>query len=96
MTSSEWHPPLMILSCYTTIILKPLLKLKSQGPIDAPSIFYATITLSERSWIEMMSTFRKKIDRKENLTDPFTKTLRIKEFDHYKSKMGIRYCTDWL
>ena len=37
-----------------------------------------------------------KIDRKENLTDPFIKTLSVKEFEDYKSKMGIRYYTDWL
>ena len=37
-----------------------------------------------------------KIDGKENLTDPFTKAITVKEFDDYKSKMGIRYCTDWL
>ena len=35
-----------------------------------------------------------KIDRKENLIDPFTKALDVKEFEDYKSKMGIRYCTD--
>ena len=33
---------------------------------------------------------------KENLADPLTKALSVKEFDHHKSKMGIRYCTDWL
>ena len=37
-----------------------------------------------------------KIDRKENLADPFTKALAIKEFDNHKSKMGIRYCAEWL
>ena len=37
-----------------------------------------------------------KIDGKKNLTDPFTKAIVVKEFDDYKSKMGIRYCTDWL
>ena len=37
-----------------------------------------------------------KIDGKENLADPFTKAIAVKEFDNYKSKMGIRYCTDWL
>ena len=37
-----------------------------------------------------------KIDEKENLTDLFTKALRIKEFDDHKSKMDIRYCTDWF
>ena len=30
-----------------------------------------------------------KIDEKENLTDPLTKALVIKEFDNHKSKMGI-------
>ena len=37
-----------------------------------------------------------KIDRKKNLTDPFTKALAIKEFDNHKLKMGIRYYTEWL
>ena len=37
-----------------------------------------------------------KIDKKENLTNPFTKILDVKEFEDYKSKMGIWYCTDWL
>ena len=37
-----------------------------------------------------------KIDGKENLADPFTKAIAVKEFDDFKSKMGIRYCTDWL
>ena len=37
-----------------------------------------------------------KIDEKENLADPLTKTLSIKEFDYHKSKMGIRYYTNWL
>ena len=35
-----------------------------------------------------------KIDGKKNLVDPFTKAIAVKEFDNYKSKMGIRYCTD--
>ena len=30
-----------------------------------------------------------KIDGKENLTDPFTKALTIKEFDNHKSKMVL-------
>ena len=37
-----------------------------------------------------------KINRKENLADPFTKAIKIKEFDRYKWKMDIRYCSDWL
>ena len=37
-----------------------------------------------------------KIDGRKNLTDPFTKAIEIKKFDDHKSKMGIRYCIDWL
>ena len=37
-----------------------------------------------------------KIDGRKNLADPFTKALRIKKFDDHKSKMDIRYCTNWL
>ena len=37
-----------------------------------------------------------KIDRKKNLTNPFTKALSVKEFEDYKIKMGIQYYTDWL
>ena len=36
-----------------------------------------------------------KIDGKKNPTDPFTKAIKIKEFDGYKWKMGIRYYSDW-
>ena len=35
-----------------------------------------------------------KIDGKENLADPFTKAIAVKEFDDFKSKMDIRYCSD--
>ena len=38
----------------------------------------------------------RKIDEKENIVDPLTKPLGIKEFDDYKRKMGIRYSIDWL
>ena len=31
-----------------------------------------------------------KIDGKDNMADPFTKALRIKEFDEHKWKMDIR------
>ena len=34
-----------------------------------------------------------KIDGKENMTDPFTKALGVKESEDYKSKMDIQYCT---
>ena len=30
-----------------------------------------------------------KVNEKENLTDPFTKILDVKEFEDYKSKIGI-------
>ena len=30
-----------------------------------------------------------KIDEKKDLTDPFTKALKIKKFDDYKLKIGI-------
>ena len=35
-----------------------------------------------------------KIDGKENVADPFTKALAIKEFDNHKLKEGIRYCAE--
>ena len=37
-----------------------------------------------------------KIDGKDNLTDPLTKTLTVKMFEDHKIKMGISYCNDWL
>ena len=37
-----------------------------------------------------------KIDGKENLAYLFTKSIRIKEFDRYKWKMGIQYSSNWL
>ena len=37
-----------------------------------------------------------KIDKKENLADPFTKALEIKKFDDFKWKMDIKYYPDWL
>ena len=36
-----------------------------------------------------------KIDEKENLDDPLTKALGVKEFDDYRRKMDIRYHADW-
>ena len=63
-TSSEWHPPSMALSCYTAIVLEPLLKSKSWSSISAPSIFYTATILSERSWIEMTSIFWRLIEKR--------------------------------
>ena len=37
-----------------------------------------------------------KIDERKNLADPFTKALKIKEFDDHKLKMGKWYYTDSL
>ena len=53
--------------------------------------FHLVWEIVDRSDIDLQ-----KIDGKENLTDPFTKALTIKEFDNHKSKMGIRYCAEWL
>ena len=36
----------------------------------------------------------RKIDGKENMADPLTKPIGIKEFDDHKRKMGIRYSID--
>ena len=49
-----------------------------------------------REIVERGDVNLQKIDGKENLADPFTKALSVKEFDYHKSKMGIRYCTNWL
>ena len=35
-----------------------------------------------------------KVEGKDNLADPFTKALSIKEFNNHKLKMGIRYCIE--
>ena len=53
--------------------------------------FYLVREIVDRGDIDLQ-----KIDKKENLTDPFTKALEIKEFDNHKSKMGIRYYAEWL
>ena len=49
-----------------------------------------------REIVERGDVNLQKIDGKENLADPFTKALSVKEFDYHKSKMGIRYCTNWF
>ena len=53
--------------------------------------FHLVREIVERGDIEL-----RKVDGKENLADPLTKPLRIKEFDNHKRKMGIRYSADWL
>ena len=53
--------------------------------------FYLVREIIERGDIDLQ-----KIDGKENLADPFTKALSIKEFNDHKLKMGIRYCNEWL
>ena len=57
--SLEWHPSSMAPSCYTVTVLEPLLKLRSRSSISTLSIFCAVTILSKRSWIEMMSIFRR-------------------------------------
>ena len=49
-----------------------------------------------REIMERGDIYLQKIDGKENLADPMTKALGIKEFNEHKWKMGIRYCSDWL
>ena len=49
-----------------------------------------------REIVERGDVDLRKIDGKENLADPLTKALGIKEFNDHKWKMGIRYCSDWL
>ena len=51
--------------------------------------YYLIREIMDRGDIELQ-----KIAEKENLTDLFTKTLGIKEFDDHKWKMHIRYCLD--
>ena len=62
--SLEWHPPLMILSCYTAIALEPLLKRKNRSHISTPSTFCIATIWSCRSWIEMTSNFRRLTERR--------------------------------
>ena len=49
-----------------------------------------------REIVERGDVGLQKIDGKENLADPLTKALGIKEFNDHKWKMGIRYYSDWL
>ena len=53
--------------------------------------FYLVREIVDRGDVDLQ-----KINEKENLTNPFTKALTIKKFDNHKSKMGIRYCAEWL
>ena len=53
--------------------------------------YHLILKIVDRNDVELQ-----KIDEKENLTNPFTKNLSIKEFEDHKLKMDIRYCTDWL
>ena len=62
--SSEWHPFLMAPSCCTTTVLVSLLKWRNRSHISGPSTFYAATTWSERSWIEMTSSFRRLTERR--------------------------------
>ena len=49
-----------------------------------------------REIMDQVDVDLQKINKKENLANPFTKALKIKKFDDHKLKMVIRYCTDWL
>ena len=74
--------------------LMPLLRKGTQStPVD--EAYFALLPPGTRDHGRDDVDFQK-IDGKENLIDPFTKVLAIKEFDNHKSKMGIRYCIEWL
>ena len=82
----------ILLYCDSTSAITQTKKSKSYQQIKHILHCYHLIwEIVDRDNIELQ-----KIDGKENLADPFTKALDVKEFEAYKSKMGIQYCTDWL
>ena len=91
LMSSEWHPLLMVLFyCDSTGAITQAKKSKFHQCIKHILYCYHLI----QKIIDQDDVDLQKINEKENLADPFTKTLKIKEFDDHKSKMDIRYCTD--
>ena len=83
---------LILLYCNNTGTIAQVKKLKSHWWIKHILHHYHLIReIMDKGDVEL-----KKIDEKENLTNPFTKTFDVKEFEDYESKMGIWYCTDWL
>ena len=82
----------VLLYCNNTDIIAQAKELKFHQHIKHILCCYHLIQkIMDRGDVDLQ-----KIDGKKNLTDPFTKAIVVKEFDDYKSKMGIRYCTDWL
>ena len=82
----------ILLYCNSTGTIAQTKESKShQGTKHILPHYHLVWKIMDRGNIELQ-----KIDRKENLTNPFTKALGVKEFEDYKSKMGIWYCTDWL
>ena len=81
---------LILLHCNSTGAITQAKELKSHQWIKYILHRYHLVRdVVDRSDIELQ-----KIDKKENLTDPFTKALGVKEFEDYKSKMDIQYYTD--
>ena len=73
----------MVQVYYIALVLEPSHMQRSPSPTTESNIFYDAIILSVKSWIEVTSSY-KRFDKKENLADPFAKTLGIKEFDDHK------------
>ena len=82
----------IMLYCDNTSAIAQAKELKSHQQTKHILHYYHLFwKIVDRSDIELQ-----KIDGKENLTGPFTKALGVKEFEDYKSKIGIRYYTNWI
>ena len=46
--------------------------------------------------VERCNVIMERVDTKNNIADPFTKTLSLQQFDHHFDSMGIKYRGDWL
>ena len=64
LTNSEWHSPLMALSCCVATVLVPLLKWMNWSHISEPSIFCTATIWFGRSWIEVTSIFRRSMKKR--------------------------------
>ena len=65
------------------IALEPQFKLINSDHTRESNILYIAINLYERSWIEVMSIFKRSKEKK-NLANIFTKAFEFKEFDELK------------
>ena len=49
-----------------------------------------------REIVERQEVCIKRVETKNNIADPFTKTLPQREFDHHLDSMGLKFKGDWL